>query len=154
MKIAFFDTKVTEGHRIVLVEEKTVDYSAEIFDVPNLIVDMINHVTHLNEKGEEHCYLIAMDIKNRVLGMFFISKGTKNQSLVGGREIFMRALMVGASFIILCHNHPSGDCFPSKEDIILTKKFKDAGDLIGVTLSDHIIIGGDTYFSFLEHELL
>lgn len=154
MKIAFFDTKVTEGHRIELVEEKIVDYSAEIFDVPNLIVDMINHVTHLNEKGEEHCYLIAMDIKNRVLGMFFISKGTKNQSLVGGREIFMRALMVGASFIILCHNHPSGDCFHSKEDIILTKKFKYVGDLIGIPLSDHIIIGVDTYFSFLEHELL
>lgn len=154
MKITFYDTKVTEEHRIALVEESVVGYSIENFETPALIAEMLINVTHLNEKGEEHCYMLAMDIKNRVLGMFFISKGTKNQSVLGGREVFMRALMVGASHIILCHNHPSGDCFPSKEDIVITKKFKDAGELIGVPVSDHIIVGGDTYFSFMEHELL
>ena len=100
MKITFYDTKVTEEHRIILIEEKTVDYSVENFEMPALIVEMVNNVTHLNEKGEEHCYMLAMDIKNRILGMFFISKGTKNQSVVGGREVFMRALLVGACFAL------------------------------------------------------
>jgi len=89
-----------------------------------------------------------------VLGIFLLSKGTIDMSLLGIREIYIRALLAGASRIILCHNHPSKDCTPSEKDIVNTKKVKDAGDIMGVELLDHIVIGGPSYFSFMEHDML
>ena len=66
----------------------------------------------------------------------------------------MRALLIGASMIILCHNHPSGSSKPSREDIIMTQKIKEAGELIGIPLADHLVIAGDDYYSFMENGLL
>lgn len=83
-----------------------------------------------------------------------IGKGTVNNCLVCNREIFIRALLSGAVNIILCHNHPSGETTPSSEDIKITKAVSEAGKLIGITLLDHIIIGGDSYYSFDEFNLL
>ena len=81
-------------------------------------------------------------------------KGTIDASFMGAREIFVRALLAGASSIILCHNHPSKDCAPSQADIDGTKKVRDAGELMRIPLLDHIVIGGASYFSFREHDML
>lgn len=62
--------------------------------------------------------------------------------------------MVGASCIVMCHNHPSQNITPSKEDVITTQKIKEAGELLGIPLIEHLIIGGDNYFSFLDKGLL
>ena len=154
MHITFYDTRVTEDYLTTLVVERKIQYPIERYDSPNLIAEFLNDVTGLNVKGEEHCYMVALNVKNRILGIFLVSKGTVNQSVLGTREVFMRALLVGASHIILCHNHPSGDCFPSRDDINLTKRFKEAGELLGIPLTDHVVVGGDNYFSFAEKEML
>jgi DNA repair protein RadC len=84
------------------------------------------------------------------LGDFELSKGTVNASMASPREAYINALKSGAVYIILIHNHPSGDPLPSREDIITTKRMKDAGDLIGISLIDHIIIGDNKYISLKQ----
>lgn len=76
--------------------------------------------------------------------------GSINFSVVHPREVFKRAYLLSASFIICIHNHPSGDASPSREDIVLTSKLKDIGELHGIILVDHLIIGRDCYYSFFE----
>ena len=79
-----------------------------------------------------------------------ITRGTVNASLVSVREIMIEALRHRAVNLILVHNHPSGDPSPSEEDTVVTEKVAEAGELVGITLSDHIIIGDNTYYSFKE----
>ena len=154
MQITFYDTRVTGKHRTILVEEKTVDYTADRLNQPADAVEMINDLTSLKELGEEHCYMVAMNNRNRVIGIFLISKGTATNGLVGAREVFMRALLIGAVKIILLHNHPSGDPAPSREDILITRRVHEAGMMIGVELLDHIIIGDNRYSSMREDGIL
>ena len=85
--------------------------------------------------------MISLDYKCHPLGFFEVSHGTVNSSIVDPRSVFIRALLSGATSIILCHNHPSGDCTPSKEDVLLTKRIKEGGELLGIELLDHVIIG-------------
>ena len=98
--------------------------------------------------------MIAMNSSCKVLGIFLISKGTVNVSLISPREVYIRALLSGAVQIVLCHNHPPGCAVPSESDMEATKKVKEAGKLMGIALADHIIIGGDSYLSFKEAEIL
>jgi DNA repair protein RadC len=90
-----------------------------------------------------------MNTKNKVIGVFEISHGNVNSSVLGTREVFQKALLANAVSIILMHNHPSGDPTPSRQDIEVTKKVAEAGNLIGIELLDHIIIG-DSYTSLKE----
>ena len=79
-----------------------------------------------------------------------VSTGTINSTLVSPRELFVEALQKNAVSIILLHNHPSGDPTPSKEDLLATRRIREAGALIGIELLDHIIIGDNCYFSLRE----
>lgn len=153
MKINFYDTKV-RGNRTVLVKESSADYPAGLPNSPESTVRMLNQLTSLDSRGEENCYIIALNTKNRPLGIFFLSKGTASLSIVGPRETFLRALLIGATHIILFHNHPSSVCAPSKDDIMVTERIKEAGELIGIPLTDHIIVGKGNYYSFREHDRL
>lgn len=156
MRINFYDTRL-EDSRTILVKEKAMNYAIDgNIDTcsPKTLKDLMNTVVHLNVLGEEHLYMLALNHKGKILGVFFVSKGTVSQTSLSTREIFMRALMVGASCIIICHNHPSQDVTPSREDVITTQKIKEAGELLGLPLADHIVIGGDDYFSFLDKGLL
>jgi DNA repair protein RadC len=82
-----------------------------------------------------------------------VSVGSLNQSIVHPRELFKTALLSSAAAIILVHNHPSGDPTPSREDIEITRRLKEAGEILGVKLLDHIIVGS-SYLSFTERGLL
>lgn len=86
--------------------------------------------------------------------VFEISHGTVNMSVLTPREVFQKALLANAVGIILLHNHPSGDCTPSNEDIKVTKRLMEAGDIIGVNVLDHLVIGRPGYFSLKENELV
>ncbi len=79
-----------------------------------------------------------------------IFKGTVNSSLANPREIFLSAVSYHAVGILLVHNHPSGDCTPSQADVDFTQRVKEAGELLGIPLLDHIIIGDCKYLSFRE----
>lgn len=97
---------------------------------------------------------IAFNNKMKILGLFQVSHGIGNASLIDPRGIFMRAVYIGASNLILVHNHPSGITAPSKEDISVHKRLKEAGELMGIPIVDHVIIGSDGYLSFKEQEIL
>ena len=94
--------------------------------------------------------MLALNTKSVLIDDFLISEGTVNASIASPREIFLEALRVKAVSIILIHNHPSGDDKPSREDILVTNKIREAGEIIGINLIDHIIIGDNSYFSFKE----
>ena len=86
--------------------------------------------------------------------VFEISHGTVKMSVVSPREVFQKALLANAVAIVLLHNHPSGDPTPSKQDINVTKRLMEAGDIIGVNVLDHLVIGRPGYFSLKENELV
>lgn len=103
---------------------------------------------------QEHMKLLMLDTKTRLIDESTISKGTVNSTLVSPRELFIEALHKNAVSIILLHNHPSGEPTPSREDLLVTRRIKEAGSLIGIELLDHIIIGNNCYLSFAEKKLL
>lgn len=154
MRINFYEARLSEDDRTMLVKEKGVNYEAGKLSSPKDIVLMMRRLLQMEQMAEEHCYIVALDNANKVIGIFLLSKGTVNECLISPREVFMRALLIGAVGIILCHNHPSGDVTPSNADMEITKRLKEAGKLINIALTDHIIIGADQYFSFGEAGIL
>lgn len=154
MRINFYEARLSEDNRTMLVKEKGVNYDSGKLNSPEDIVLMMRKLLHVEQMAEEHCYMIAMNSSCRVLGVFFISKGTVNVSLVTPRELYIRALLAGAVQIVLCHNHPSGNAIPSEQDIAITQKIKEAGEMININLADHIIIGSNSYLSFKEAKIL
>lgn len=103
---------------------------------------------------KEHLYCLFLDGKNAVLGESLLSIGIANAALVSPREVFIEALEYKAVYIILLHNHPSGDPSPSQADIDVTAMVKNSGKMIGIELLDHIIIGDNKYVSMKEQNLL
>lgn len=112
------------------------------------------YMEDLRHKKQETVKLLMLNTKGKLLGENEISKGTVNASIITPREIFIEALQKGAVGIVLMHNHPSGEPWPSEEDILLTKRIKNAGELIGIELLDHIVIGNNCYVSLAEEGLL
>ena len=110
------------------------------------------YVDELEDKKKEHFYALLLDTKNRIIAEELISVGTLNTSLIHPREVFNPAIKASSNAVILVHNHPSGDCNPSKEDKDITKMLYHAGDILGIKVLDHIIIGKDKYYSFKENE--
>lgn len=103
----------------------------------------------IHENTEEYLYLICMNTKNKVIGVFELTHGSVNSSMFSTREVYQKALLANAVSIILMHNHPSGDPTPSRQDIEVTKRASEAGNIIGIELLDHIIVG-DRYCSLKE----
>lgn len=146
-----YTTKLTENKRVVLEKEVSVncpDLSYKITS-PGDVVVIGKEFMRIHEKPEEYMYMICMNTKNKVIGVFEISHGTVNASLVTPREVYQKALLANATSIIVMHNHPSGDSRASREDIEVTKRLADAGKVVGVELLDHIIVG-DSYSSLKE----
>lgn len=108
------------------------------------------YMEDMRHQKQEVLKLLLLNTRNRLVGETDISKGTINSALISPRELFVEALQKNAVSIILLHNHPSGDATPSKEDVLITKRVRDAGDLIGIRLLDHIIIGDNCYISLSE----
>lgn len=101
--------------------------------------------------SQEHVYCIYLDAGKRVIEEKLLFIGTVNYSLVHPRDVFKEAYLVNSTGIICVHNHPSGDVSPSREDINLTIRLKEIGMLLGIRVINHIIIGKDKYYSFLEN---
>jgi DNA repair protein RadC len=104
----------------------------------------------MNEK-RENFFVLLLDTKNKIIKSELISLGILDASIVHAREIFRPAIKHSSSKIILIHNHPSGDPTPSKEDLEITKKLMEAGEIIGIEIVDHIIIGKEKYWSWNEN---
>ncbi len=109
----------------------------------------------LGDVPEEHFVLAVLDCRRRVIGVSEVSVGTLSASLVHPREVFRTAILLNGAAIIVCHNHPSGDSSPSTEDREVTKRLTRAGELIGIPVADHVVLGeGGSYYSFRERGLM
>ena len=102
-------------------------------------------------KKQEYFYSIYLDSNKVVISEKLLFIGTLDHSLVHPREVFKEAISVSASSIICIHNHPSGNVMPSRNDIEITKRLIEIGEMLGIRVVDHVIIGIDKYYSFLEN---
>jgi DNA repair protein radc len=116
-------------------------------------IQIFNTFSFLRHETKEHFIALHLDGKNRVVCIDIVSIGSLNQSIVHPRELFKTALLSSAAAVILLHNHPTGDPTPSTEDITITRRLTDAGEMIGIKVLDHIIIG-DSYYSFSERGII
>lgn len=112
------------------------------------------YMEDMRHKRQEFMKLLLLNTRTKLIGETDISKGTVNATIISPRELFVEALQKNAVYIILLHNHPSGDSMPSEEDILITHRIHDAGEMIGIELLDHIIIGNNCYTSLKEKGLL
>lgn len=146
-----YTTKLTEIKRVVLEKEITKNCPDLTYAIksPDDAAAIGKEFMRIHEEPEEYMYMICMNTKNKVIGVFEISHGSVNASIVQPREVFQKALLANAVSIILMHNHPSGDPTASREDIEVTKRLVEAGKIVGVEVLDHIIIG-DRYTSLKE----
>jgi DNA repair protein RadC len=115
--------------------------------VSSIITAMAEH-----DRDKEHFYCIGLDVKNRIKYIDLASMGTLTSSLVHPREAFRLAVMKGVANLIFSHNHPSGDPAPSREDITITERLKESGEILGIKILDHVIVGNGNggYISMLE----
>ncbi len=122
------------------------------FTSPGQIFEYFHH--EFRDHRKEHFLILLLDGKNRIIRRVQISEGSLNQSIVHPREVFKPAVRESAAAIILLHNHPTGDPSPSQEDIAITRRLKEAGDIMGIKVLDHIIIGDGDFVSFVERGLV
>ena len=151
MRVVKYKTKLTDTGKAVLEKDLCVNYPEmdRFMNSPEKAVKLAKGFLRMHENTEEYMYMLCMNTKLALTGIFEISHGNVNCSIVGSREVFQKALLANAVSIILMHNHPSGVTKPSREDIEVTKRLVEAGKIVGVEVLDHIIIGQD-YCSLKE----
>lgn len=108
----------------------------------------------LEDTSIENFYVLSFDVRNKLIGIDRISKGTVSASLVHPRETFKSAIRRHAAQIMIAHNHPSGDIEPSEDDIKITKRISEAGKIMGIELMDHIIVTKNDFYSFKHNGLI
>ncbi len=117
-------------------------------DVVNLL--MIDY----KDKETEEFKALLLNTKNEVLKVLPISSGVLDATLALPRDVFRQAVREGATAVIVCHNHPSGDPEPSRDDISLTRRLVEAADILGIRLLDHVVFGDNRYVSLKERNLM
>lgn len=152
MRVTKYRTKLSNDGKAVLEKELSVNYPEidRFMNCPEKIVELARGYLRIHENTEEYLYMLCMNTKLRLIGVFELSHGNVNSSVFSVREIFQKALLANAVSIILMHNHPSGNCKPSIDDIRATDRAVEAGKIVGVDVLDHIIISADGYCSLKE----
>lgn len=146
-------TKEFNLYKCKLVREKQISYKSEIRN-PDDVFGAAKAMGFV-DYTEEVLGILTTDIKGGVTGYHEISRGDLNTAVVHPREIYKRVLLTNSSAIILVHNHPSGDVTPSEKDIQVTKRLVEVGEIMGVPVLDHLIIGSNgNYFSMKTNGLL
>jgi DNA repair protein RadC len=141
-------------YRITLVHDGAIAAAQPQFRSSAEAADVFRRF--LGPVDREHFLVAMLDRKNRLIGINTVAIGSLSAAVVHPREVFKPAILSNAASIIVGHNHPSGDPQPSSEDRLLTYKLYKAGQLLGIELLDHVIIGDGTgqYFSFADAEIL
>ena len=122
------------------------------FTSPSQVFEHLDY--EFRDRRKEYFMALLLDGKNRIIKRVQISEGSLNQSIVHPREVFNVAVRDSAAAIILLHNHPTGDPTPSPEDLEVTRRLCEAGELMGIKVLDHIIIGDGTFYSFTERGVM
>ena len=152
MRVVKYKTILTEDRKVTL--EKEVSYNVpginRVMRSPEDIYVFATRALRMHMETEEYLYMICMNNKNVITSVFELSHGNVSSSIFSVREIMQKALLANAVSIAVMHNHPSGDPTPSTPDVDVTKKLIEAGDLIGIRVLDHIIVGDIRYTSLKE----
>ncbi len=140
-------------YKIKMIKEDAVEYSDTIKS-PCDVAALAREVLGMHEMAEENFIILCLNTKNKIAGVHTVSIGSLNASIVHPREVFKAALLNNASGIICLHNHPSGDPEPSRDDIDTTHRLVNAGNILGIKVLDHIIIGDGRYISLKEQGMM
>ena len=152
-KDSYFDGQEYRGYSIKtqMIRENLEEYNPVKLKGAKFVYQMFKGLEVLDQ---ERFYSIVVDGDNYIIGVYLAFQGTLNSCLVHPREIFKTALLCSGAGIVLVHNHPSGKTEPSKEDFTITMRLEEAGEIIGIEILDHIIIGFNEYYSFQKRGLL
>lgn len=144
-----YNTQYNNGLPIV-VREKEIPSNINFITESEHLYDLCRNILEMYKFTEEYIYAIAVNAKGKIIGLFEISHGTVNQSLLSPREVFQKLLLIGSVSFFLAHNHPSQIVDPSVADLQISKRMYHAGKLLGIELLDHIIVGKDSFYSIRE----
>ena len=139
--------------KIKLIKEKTAVYhdGRKSIKNPESLYEIGKQVLNeFIEEDREAFAVILLDTKLKPIGHYIASTGTLSQSLVHPREVYKKAIVASANSVVLLHNHPSGDTNPSREDLLITQRLVEVGEIIGIEVLDHVIVGDD-YYSFKKN---
>lgn len=138
-----YEMRVRESRVPYLVTVgRTKISDSECYNQPEKVAEILRTVYHVERLPEEHIFMLAFDNRMHLMGVFDLSHGTVDASLMSPAAVIQRAMLIGAKCICIAHNHPSGDVSPSADDRKATKRLKAAADICDITLCDHLIIGG------------
>lgn len=160
MKVKIYEMYLRENRLPYLKATKTTSVTdEECYNRPDRIARLLKEAFHADRLSEERVWAIVGDNHYHITAVFEISKGTFNSSAVSPASVLTRALLCGASVVAVGHNHPSGDCEPSEEDIIFTQNLKSAVETCGMAFADHVIVGSncrnaENYYSFRDGGLI
>ncbi len=133
---------------IKMVKESSFLYQTRTISSPKDAYEMIKE--QLEGLDREQFIIACLNTKNEPTNISVVSVGTLNKAIVHPREVFKTAILSNAASIMAFHNHPSGEITPSQQDIQLTNRLYEAGELLGIKLLDHLIIGDGTFTSLKE----
>jgi DNA repair protein RadC len=119
-----------------------------------LPLNVFECLKEFRDKKKEHFIVLHLNTQNEIINREIVSIGSLNASLVHCREVYSSAITAGCASILVCHNHPSGSLEPSSEDLSVTKRLVEAGKILGVELTDHVIISQNGYYSLRENHQL
>ena len=136
------------GRRVAATQIEERPYIRCPEDAAFLVMEEMRHL------DREYFSALLLNTKNQVVARETVSIGTLNSSAVHPRELFKGAIRRSAAAIILVHNHPSGDPTPSKEDMDVTRRLQEAGEIVGIEILDHIVIGDNKFISFKAKDML
>lgn len=135
-----------------MIKDKSFLFKTRVIKSPS---DMYNLTKEFLENADRESFIVVcLNTKNEPINVSTVSTGTLNSSLIHPREVFKVAVLSNANSIICAHNHPSGSIAPSKEDKGITYKIKESGEILGIKLLDHIIVGNDNFYSFKQNNIL
>jgi len=139
---------------IQMVRERQLLYNGARLTAPEQAAEAFRAL--LGDVDREYFVVAMLNGKNQILSLHIVSQGSLNQSIVHPRETFKAAILANAASIILMHNHPTGDLTPSAEDIAITRRLRDAGELLNIRVLDHVIVDTETgaHLSFAERGLM
>ena len=137
----------------MILQENTKEKVASSTDVFELMKAIQNTQSEI-DRDKEHFWALGLDAKNKIKYIDLVFVGSLNQCSAEPRELFRLAVIKACSSLLCCHNHPSGDPKPSPEDKQTTQRLQKAGEILGIKLLDHVIIGKDSHYSFVDEGLL
>ncbi len=139
-------------YRVELVREASITAPSRQIQSPADACEILR--AFIGDTDREHFVVLLLDTRNKAIGINTVSVGHLNASVVHPREVMKPAILSSAASIILCHNHPSGDPDASAEDLALTARLKQAGEMLGIPVLDHLILGEPGFVSMKERGYL